>query len=586
MTNEKGDHLAAEPPPVPAATRDDLADRLSEFDHWLRGVFGLAMGGQSPLTVLQAWEDWAVHFGLARDRQIELWRHGADALMKLWSGAPARVADPSDRRFRDPTWSQPPFNWLVQTQLAAEEAWRIATRDLPGVADEHMKRVEFMGQFMLNALAPLNFPWTNPTVIEAARATAGRNFLAGAGLFAEDFKRALFKEKPKGLEQFKVGKTVAISKGEVILRNELVELIQYAPSTAKVRSEPILLVPAWIMKYYVLDLTPPNSLVRYLVDRGFTVFILSWKNPGSDLRDIAFEDYRRKGVMSAIDAIGKVLPQAKIHGVGYCLGGTVMGIAAAAMCRDGDDRLASLSLIAAQTDFKEVGELMLFIDENQFSLLKDIMGVGGYLDTRPMAAAFYVLRAREMLFAQFVDRYLLGQSHTPSDLDAWLADPARMPARMHSEYLRLFLEDSFAHGTYLADGRPVAPTDTRLPAFVLGAEQDHIAPWRSVYKIGLANAAATTFVLTGGGHNTGVVSAPGKDGAYYWRGAEPTIGGSPDPEAWLARAHKQAGSWWPEWADWLERHSSADTVDPPPMGNPQAGLAPLTPAPGSYVLEP
>jgi polyhydroxyalkanoate synthase len=585
MPSETTDRLAVAKPQQQAERPDQLAARLSELDHWLRGVFGLAIGGQSPWTALQAWEDWAIHFGLSPERQIELWRRGTEALLDLRDSTTALRTDRSDRRFRDPKWKEPPFCLLARAQLAAEELWRTATRDVPGVSDEHMKRVEFMGQFMLNALAPVNFPWSNPQVIEAAWTTAGRNFLAGAGLLAEDFARVFFKEKLKGLEGFKVGETVAISKGDVIYRNELVELIQYAPTTDQVHVEPILLVPAWIMKYYVLDLTPQNSMVRYLVNKGFTVFVLSWKNPGSELRDITFDDYRCKGVMSAIDAISKVVPGAKIHAVGYCLGGTVLAIAAAAMCRDRDDRLASLSLIASQTDFKEVGEAMLFIDEHQFALLNDIMRLGGYLDIRPMAGAFYILRAREMLFAQFVDRYLIGKAHVPGDLDAWLSDPARMPARMHSEYLRLFLEDSFASGTCQANGRPVAQKDIQMPVFALGAEQDHIAPWRSVYKVGLYNPAATTFVLTGGGHNTGVVSPPGKPGAYYWRSSARTNSDYIDPETWLAGAQQHDGSWWPEWVDWLEKMSSEETVAPPAMGCPEAGLPPLQPAPGSYVLE-
>ena len=326
----------------------------------------------------------------------------------------------------------------------------------------HAKRVDFLGSFLLNALAPVNFAWTNPAVLDAAWRTAGANFVAGASLLVEDIARLARGKQLKGLEEFKIGENIALTEGKVVFRNELMELIQYAPTTPQMREEPLLIVPAWIMKYYVLDLSPANSLVRYLVDQGFTVFMISWKNPGAELRDTSFDDYRSKGVMTAIDTIGEIVPDRKLHAVGYCLGGTILAIAAAAMDRDHDDRLASLSLLAAQTDFEEAGELMLFIDESQLALLEDMMHVQGFLDTRQMAGAFSVLRANEMIFSQFIERYLLGQPRTPTDLDAWLADATRMPARMHSEYLRhLFLDNSFAHGNYLVDGRAVALKDIK-----------------------------------------------------------------------------------------------------------------------------
>ena len=426
-----------------ARRHSDSNSTMRQFDRKLRGHLGILFGGQSPWAALQAWEDWAFHLMLSQGRQIELWEQAWQAaasfyLALLGSDAPNLVLKPADddRRFRDPSWNHLPFNLLAQAQLAAEQQWHAATSDVPGMGRHHARRVDFLGSFMLNALAPVNFAWTNPKVQEAAWQTAGANFISGASLFAQDLVRLARGEKLGGLEDFRIGEKVALTKGEVVFRNELMELIQYAPTTPRVREEPMLIVPAWIMKYYVLDLSPENSLVRYLVDQGFTVFIVSWKNPGPELRDTSFDDYRSKGVMTAIDVIGRIVPGKKLHAVGYCLGGTVLAIAAATMNRDRDDRLASLSLLAAQTDFEEAGELMLFIDESQLALVEDIMQVQGYLDTRQMAGAFYVLRANEMIFSQFVQRYLVGKPRAPSDLDAWLADTTRMPARMHSEYLR------------------------------------------------------------------------------------------------------------------------------------------------------
>jgi len=580
--------------PVEAHGAAAAGASLLDFDHHLRGKFATLTGGQSPWAALQAWEDWAFHLSTAPGRQLELWRDASSAALSLWGQAwrGGEVADwafkpePADRRFRHPGWAKWPFNMFAQAQLAAEQQWRAATSAVPGVDRHQVRRVEFLGRFGLNALAPVNFAGTNPEVVEAARATGGANFSAGAALLAEDLGRLARGETLKGMESFKVGETMALTKGEIVFRNALMELIHYTPTTAQVRREPILITPAWIMKYYILDLTPPDSLVRHLVDQGFTVFIISWKNPGAELRDTSFEDYRRDGVMAALDAVGTIVPGEKIHAVGYCLGGTALAIAAAALDRDGDHRLASLTLLAAQTDFEDAGELMLFIDESQLALLEDMMAVRGYLDARQMAGAFYALRANEMLFAKLVDRYLLGKIVAPADLDAWLADPTRMPAKMHSEYLRqLFLDNSFAHGSYRVDGRAVALKDIRTPIFALGAERDHIAPWRSVYKIELFASADTTFVLTGGGHNTSVVSPPGKPGAYYRMSMSRACGDYVDPDLWLATAPKTEGSWWPAWVKWLGAHSSDEQVKPPLVGAPNSALPALGPAPGRYVLE-
>ncbi len=593
--------MAYDPPhPSPPATSDRPLDagrvapeQPDRLDQQLRGRVATLLGGQSPWAAIQAWEDWAYHLAISPVRQIDLWRSGAEALWSLASGAQGATREnwtfkpaPSDRRFRHPGWDRPPHHLFAQAHLALEEQWRKATSGVHGVDAHHARRVEFLGSFALNALAPVNFPWTNPEVVEAAERTSGANFIAGAALFAEDLGRLAQGEKLKGLEDFKVGETMALTPGSVIYRNDLMELIQYAPSTPDVHREPILIVPAWIMKYYILDLTPPNSLVRYLVEQGYTVFIISWKNPGPELRDTSFEDYRLKGVMTALDVVGQVVPDEKVHAVGYCLGGTVLSITTAAMDRDGDARLASMTLLAAQTDFEDSGELMMFIDESQLAVLEDMMDVQGYLDARQMAGAFYALRANEMVFAKMVQRYLLGEPVPPGDIDAWLTDPTRMPARMHSEYLRqLFLKNSFSRGGYLVDGRAVAIKDIRTPVFALGAERDHIAPWRSVYKIELFGSADTTFVLTGGGHNTSVVSPPGKPGAYYRVSQRDACEAYVDPDIWLASTIRREGSWWPEWVRWLEQRSSVERVAPPTMGRAGQEAGALPAAPGAYVLE-
>ncbi|MGB8398937.1 PHA/PHB synthase family protein [Bradyrhizobium sp.] len=589
MTAEQGPVTSLDPAAAPA---NDRSLTMHEFHRALRGQLGIMLGAQSPWAALQAWEDWAFHLVLSPGRQIELCELATEVTVAFylafldgealnWGLRP----DSHDRRFRDPRWNRPPFSLLVQAQLAAEAQWHAAAREMPGMARHHAKRVDSLGSFLLNALAPVNFAWTNPVVLDAAWRTAGANFASGASLFAQDLVRLGCGKKLKGLEDFKVGETVALTDGEVVFRNELMELIQYAPTTPQVREEPVLIVPAWIMKYYVLDLSPSDSLVRYLVDQGFTVFIVSWNNPGPESRDTSFDDYRSKGVMTAIDVIGRIIPGKKLHAMGYCLGGTILAIAAAAMDRDRDDRLASLSLLAAQTDFEEAGELMLFIDENQVRLLEDVMHVQGYLDTRQMAGAFSVFRANEMIFSQFVERYLVGEPHAPGGLDAWLADPSRMPARMHSEYLRqLFLDNGFSLGNYQVGGSAVAPRDIKTPIFALGAERDHVAPWRSVYKIKRQSSADTVFVLTGGGHNGAVVSPPGKPGAYYRVCACAASDKYVDPDTWFVSAPCQQGSWWPEWVRWLDAHSSSARAAPSFLRNAERGFPGYGPAPGCYVF--
>jgi poly[(R)-3-hydroxyalkanoate] polymerase subunit PhaC len=452
-----------------------------------------------------------------------------------------------------------------------------------GVSKQHEDIVEFMSRQVLDIFSPSNFPLTNPEVLGRTVEKGGANLVSGLQNLAEDWERAVSGKRPVGTEKFAVGRNVAITPGKVVYRNRLIELIQYQPATDTVRPEPILIVPAWIMKYYVLDLSPQNSLVKYLVERGFTVFMMSWRNPGPEDRDLGIDDYRTLGVMAALDVIASIVPGRKVHAAGYCLGGTLLSIAAAAMAREADERFKSVTLLAAQTDFTEAGELMLFINESQLAFLDDMMWEQGFLDSRQMAGAFQMLRSNDLVWSRIVREYLMGEREPMTDLMAWNSDTTRMPYRMHSEYLRhLFLDNDLAEGRFAVEGTPVALTDIRAPIFAVGTQRDHVAPWRSTYKIHLQADTELTYLLTTGGHNAGIVSEPGHRGRSFQVMTKRAEDRHLDPESYLARAPRKEGSWWPEWMAWLEIRSGAP-VRAVPIGN--AAYPALCDAPGTYVLQ-
>jgi polyhydroxyalkanoate synthase len=547
----------------------------------------------SPASLGAAFLDWAVQLAMAPGKQGELWikawrkahRLGLWTLKAARGDAESCIEPlPQDRRFDDPAWRVWPFNLIEQAFLLNQQWWYNATTGIRGVTRHHEDVVTFAARQWLDMFSPSNFLATNPVLLRETLRQGGANLFTGWRNLVEDTERQLAGRKPAGAERFRVGETVAVTPGKVVFRNHLMELIQYAPAIDEVRAEPLLIVPAWIMKYYILDLSPHNSLVRHLVERGHTVFMISWKNPGASDRDLGLDDYRRVGLMAALDAVAAIIGQRKIHAAGYCLGGTLLAIGAAAMARSGDERLGSVTLLAAQTDFEEPGELSLFIDENQVAFLEDLMWEQGYLDTTQMAGAFQMLRSNDLIWSYRLQNYLLGQRPPMSDLMAWNADATRMPYRMHSEYLRqLFLGNDLAEGRYHVEGKPVALTDIRVPLFAVGTERDHVSPWRSVYKIHLLTDTEVTFLLTSGGHNAGIVSEPGRDGPGYRVMTRKHDDRYLDPDAWLALAPHAAGSWWPAWQEWLAAHSG-EHVPPPSMGAPQLGYPALADAPGHYVL--
>ncbi|MBV9531700.1 MAG: alpha/beta fold hydrolase, partial [Bradyrhizobium sp.] len=509
----------------------------------------------------------------------------SEAIMTPQPGfRPWRMVKPSanDRRFSDPDWQLPAFNLLAQAFLLNEQWWHLSTTDVRGLSRSNAAIVDFTIRQCLDTVAPSNFAFSNPAVLRKIMESGGGNFVWGLHNWLEDLKAVMARQACPDPD-FVVGKTVAATKGKVVFRNELIELIQYMPTTSHVRPEPVLIVPAWIMKYYILDLSPHNSLVRFLVDNGFTVFMISWRNPTPDDRDMGLEDYRKLGVDAAIAAINKHLPHQPIHAAGYCLGGTLLSIAAARLCKEQPDRLRSVTLLAAQTDFTEAGELTLFVNESQVSFLEDMMWQRGVLEPKQMAGAFQMLRTNDLIWSHVVRDYLMGERAPRSDLMAWNADATRMPYRMHSEYLRkLFLDNGLAEGHYLVDGKPIALSDLRAPMFVVGTLRDHVAPWRSTYKIHFLADADITFVLASGGHNAGVVAPPNEEGHSYQILEKEVDGSYLGPDEWLKEAPHRQGSWWLEWVRFLAVHSS-ERIAPPMMGG--CRYAPLADAPGQYVLE-
>ena len=550
-------------------------------------------GGVSPHAFIEAWSDWVFHLSESPGRQLELFERAQQNALKLIAhaaqtspeGQAPFMPKPHDHRFDHPDWQKQPFRLWQQGFLAVQDWWDHATDHLRGLRPEDADRVRFMARQALDTVSPSNFPALNPEIIAATMASGGRNLSEGAIHFARDMVNTLTQAHDPAAEDFRVGQDLACTPGTVVLRNELFELIQYAPRTAKVRAEPVLIVPAWIMKYYILDLSPHNSMVNYLVGEGFTVFMISWCNPTAAQAELSLEDYRRSGVMTALDLVNRIVPERKVHAVGYCLGGTILAIAAATMARECDDRLASITLMATQVDFAEAGELLLFVDESQVAFLEDMMWDQGYLDRPQMARTFSTIRSEDLVWSRAVRRYFLGQDDLPTDMGVWLADTTRMPARMHAQYLRgLFLENRLTAGRFAVEGRVIALKDISAPMFVIATETDHIAPWKSVYKTQLFTDCDLTFVLTSGGHNSGIVNAPGNLRSHY-RWSHRLAGALyVGPDDWPSRAEVSRGSWWPAWKDWLDVHSSGP-VSPPRTGAPDRGLGPIIAAPGAYVFQ-
>ena len=588
--------LAAIPTECPEDKEADVTEITRQtLDHLFNAWLGHLTAGVSPASIMGAYADWAWHIAMSPGKQGQLlekaWRKStrlATYLPNATQGCeckPCIEPLPQDTRFKGEEWQEWPFNVIYQSFLLTQQWWHNATTDISGVSEHHINVVNFTTRQYLDMFSPSNMPFINPEIINRTIEKHGLNFLNGFMYWFEDVQRYISKQPRVGTEKFIPGKTVAVTPGKVIYRNQLIELIQYSPTTSKVKAEPILIVPACIMKYYILDLSPHNSLVHWLVEQGYTVFLISWKNPDRKDRDLSLDDYRKSGIMAALDTVNAVIPNQKVHGVGYCLGGTLLSIASATMSRDSDDRFASMTLFASLTDFSRAGELELFIDESQVDFLEDMMWEEGYLDAWQMTNAFQFLRSNDLIWSRVIHDYMMGERSPMFDLMAWSMDATRLPYRMHSEYLRqLYLSNDLAEENYKVDGTVISLRDIKLPIFAVGTRTDHIAPWQSVYKIHALTDSDVTFVLTSGGHNAGVVNEPGHHGRVYQIADKPADAPYVDPAIWQEEVPEREGSWWLEWDTWLKEHSSGET-NPPSMGAPDKGYKSLGDAPGQYVLQ-
>ncbi|WP_337875476.1 class I poly(R)-hydroxyalkanoic acid synthase [Elioraea sp.] len=527
----------------------------------------------NPAKLVQAqmsfWQDYML-----------LWQNTARRLM---GDTPEPVVEPppGDRRFKHEDWHENEvFDFIKQSYLLSARYVQNIVKNVDGLDDKTAQKLDFYARQFVDALAPTNFLLTNPEVLRRTVETGGENLVRGLNNLLADLERGKGKLhiKMTDYEAFKVGENIATTPGAVVFQNDLMQLIQYAPSTETVLKRPLLITPPWINKYYILDLRPKNSFVRWAVAQGHTVFMISWVNPDERLAEKTFEDYMLEGPLAALDAIEQATGEREVNAIGYCLGGTLLACTLAHMAAKNDSRIKAATFFTTLVDFAEAGELTVFIDEEQLRALEESMQRKGYLDGSEMAATFNMLRANDLIWSFVVNNYLLGQEPFPFDLLYWNSDSTRMPAAMHSFYLRkMYQENKLVQpGGITLGGTPIDLGRITVPSYILATREDHIAPWKACYKATQIYGGRKRFVLAASGHIAGVVNPPDAGKYSHWVNTELP----PDPEAWLAGATELAGSWWPDWQRWVASLSKAKV----PARQPGDGrLAVIEPAPGSYV---
>lgn len=597
---ERQDEQNAMPDPVELTrTMANIAERsqriIQEFLEKQNGATGDgdALGMSDPLNIGQAFLEMTAKMmadpAKLFQAQLGLWQD----YMSLWQATTSRMlggkSEPvvapegSDRRFKDQAWEDSYlFDYIKQTYLLTARWMQKTVQEVEGLDDRTRRKVDFYTRQFVDAMAPSNFVATNPEVLRATMDSRGENLVKGLENLIGDLERGHGKLNISMTDQeaFEVGVNVATTPGKVVYENELMQLVQYTPTTDKVMRRPLLIVPPWINKFYILDLRPKNSFIRWAVEQGLTVFVVSWVNPDERLAAKSFDDYLLRGPLAALDAIEQATGEREVNAIGYCIGGTLMAATVAWMAANGDDRIKSITFFTTMIDFAEAGELSVFIDEEQLGALEDRMNKTGFLDGRAMSSTFNMLRANDLIWSFVINNYLMGKEPFPFDLLYWNSDSTRMPAAMHSFYLRRMYQqnDLVKPGCIALAGTPVDLANNRLPTFVLSTKEDHIAPWKSTYAATQLYKGPVKFCLAGSGHIAGVINPPADPPKYgYWtrKGKAPK-----DPEKWLETANQVPGSWWPEWVAWLSKHGGGQIPARVPGDR---GLTVIEDAPGRYV---
>jgi polyhydroxyalkanoate synthase len=522
------------------------------------------------------------------DAQAKLWQQHTS----LWQGAWQRmlgdevepVAKPerSDRRFRDKDWEENQvFDFLKQSYLITSKWAQDLVEDADDVDDHTRRKANFYVEQIANALSPSNFVLTNPAVLRETMATNGENLLNGIDNLAQDFAAGdgELRIKQTDYDAFEVGHNIAVTPGKVVFQNDLLQLIQYEPTTKTTYKRPLLIVPPWINKFYILDLNEDKSFIKWAVAQGFTIFVVSWVNPDERLAAKTFSDYMHEGLLGAVDAATRASGEPDVNAIGYCIGGTLLAATLGYMADKGDKRIKSATFFTTQVDFEEAGDLLVFIDEEQIQSLEQRMSEHGYLEGKSMASTFNFLRSNDLVWSYVVNNYLMGKEPFPFDLLYWNSDSTRMPAALHSYYLReCYLENNLSHGKMVLDGVTIDLSKVKIPVYNLAAREDHIAPLPSAFKVGKFLGGDTRLVVSGSGHVAGVVNPPAAGKYQFWTNDED----APTLEAWLDGATETPGSWWPDWSKWLAKRSGKKVPARTP-GN--GALEVIEDAPGTYVKD-
>lgn len=524
-------------------------------------------------------------------RQLQLFQSqlalGANLLETMLGRTPAPVITPEkdDRRFAHPLWETPLYDTLKQSYLLTSK-WLVDTvAATQGLTPAQQNQALFYTRLMTEAMSPTNTLFTNPEAIITALATQGQSLVDGLKNFMEDMQQGRI--TMTDATAFKVGQNLAITKGDVVFRNRLIELIQYTPTTDKVHSTPLLICPPWINRYYVLDLQPQNSFVNYAVSQGFTTFMISWKNPDASYKNIGFEDYAKEGLLEALNAVLEITGAKQAHTIGYCIGGTLLGATSAALAAKGDTRIATTTFFTTLLDFANAGDLSVFIDEPQLDALDAQMEKDGFLDGASMTGTFSALRSTDLIWNYVISNYMLGKQPAAFDILVWNADSTRMPYAMHSWYLRqLYLHNNLARGKVTLLGQKVDITALTQPLYMVSAQNDHITPWESCYAaFSKMKSPSKRFVLSKAGHVAGVVNPPTPEGKPVKRSFWVSNEIPAKPADWMTKATQTPDSWWPDWAKWLAAQSKDAMQKAPTQTGNKTTYKPLTPAPGTYVLE-